>query len=154
MAKGHQDNVDLLDRVKKLAIEYYDATHRPLGVTGEVAEYEAARLLGVTLADVRTPGYDAVEQGPDGERRIQIKGRRRSHPNAAWGRVGAIDCSKEFDSVMLVLLDERFETVEIREALAKAVRDRLEKPGSKARNERRQMSEPQFRSISCRRWPD
>jgi hypothetical protein len=31
-----------------------------LGVTGEVAELEAAEKLGLTLSDVRTPYYDAT----------------------------------------------------------------------------------------------
>src|SRR5438874_1729828 len=38
--------LDLLQRAKLLAKEYYQLTGRPLGVTGEIAEYEAVRLLG------------------------------------------------------------------------------------------------------------
>jgi hypothetical protein len=51
--------VELLGDVKHLAREYRELTGRLLGVTGEVAEYEAARLLGVELAPVRQAGYDA-----------------------------------------------------------------------------------------------
>ena len=35
---------------KQLARRYHELTGKPLGVTGEVAEYEAHRLLGVELA--------------------------------------------------------------------------------------------------------
>ena len=43
---------ELIGEVKVLAREYYLLTGRPLGVTGEIAEYEAARILGLKLAPV------------------------------------------------------------------------------------------------------
>ena len=36
---------EILRQAKRLAQEYYWVTGKPLGVTGEVAEYECARLL-------------------------------------------------------------------------------------------------------------
>ena len=51
---------NLLCKAKIIAKEYYRLTGRPLGITGEVAECEAARLLGITLAVVRQTGYDAI----------------------------------------------------------------------------------------------
>jgi hypothetical protein len=63
---------DLIARTKTLAVEYRRLTGRPLGVTGEVAEYEAARLLGLRLAPARQSGYDAVRS--DGTR-LQVKAR-------------------------------------------------------------------------------
>lgn len=66
---------EILATVKPLAAEYYRLTGKPLGVTGEVAEYIAAEMLGLVLADARTPGYDATRQTPNGPQRIQIKGR-------------------------------------------------------------------------------
>ena len=75
----------ILAEVKKLAAEYYNLTGKPLGVTGEIAEYEAADKLGLELCDARTEGYDAVRQTARGIEKVQIKGRRRcpyqkSHP--------------------------------------------------------------------------
>ena len=43
-----------------LAREYYRLTGRPLGITGEVDKYEAARILGVELTPARQAGYDAI----------------------------------------------------------------------------------------------
>lgn len=58
------DLVNLLDRVKSIAREYYEKTGRPLGVTGEVAELEVVRLItGATLAAVREPGHDVIGLG-------------------------------------------------------------------------------------------
>lgn len=48
--------LDILSEAKKLAQEYRALTGKPLGVTGEVAEYEAARILGLELTPVSVWG--------------------------------------------------------------------------------------------------
>lgn len=67
--------LDILRAAKTLAQEYRTLTGKPLGITGEVAEYEAARLLGVELTPARQTGYDATEIRDGVLRRLQIKGR-------------------------------------------------------------------------------
>ena len=47
-------------RTQVLAREYYRLTGKPLGITGEVDEYEAARILSVELTPARQAGYDAI----------------------------------------------------------------------------------------------
>ena len=54
--------MEILGEAKKLEQEYYALTGKPLGITGEVAEYEAARILGVELTPARQAGYDATER--------------------------------------------------------------------------------------------
>lgn len=44
---------DLLQQAKSLAQRYHRLTGKPLGITGEVAEFEASRILGVKLAPAR-----------------------------------------------------------------------------------------------------
>lgn len=74
-AKRDRAVKDLLHQAKRLAVRYYALTGKPLGVTGEVAEYEAAQKLGLTLEIARTFGYDASRgHGPRRET-FQIKGR-------------------------------------------------------------------------------
>ncbi|SOC18900.1 DUF6998 domain-containing protein [Rhodobacter maris] len=143
---------EILNEVKTLAVEYYELTGKPLGVTGEIAEAEAARLLGLRLADARSPGYDAEDIRMDPARRLQIKGRWKSG-GKTWGRVPSINCSHEFDAVLLVLLSGHYEVVEIWEADRAAVIARLKAPGSKARNERNSMGVSQFKTIATRVWP-
>lgn len=53
------DVLAFLAQAKRLAQRYRAKTGKPLGITGEVAEYEAARLLGVELTPARHAGYDA-----------------------------------------------------------------------------------------------
>lgn len=47
------DIMQTLAEAKRLARRYRTLTGKPLGVTGEVAEFEAARLLGLELVPPR-----------------------------------------------------------------------------------------------------
>lgn len=143
---------ELLATAKLVAQEYRELTGKPLGITGEVAEYEAARILGVQLTPARQAGYDAVEQRNASIRRLQIKG-RCIHGGASKSQmVGSIDTSKPFDSVLLVLLDAEFNAFEIYEADRDAVLSALAVPGSKARDERNVLPVSKFKKIGYLRW--
>jgi hypothetical protein len=98
---------EILATVKPLAAEYYQLTGKPLGVTGEVAEYVAAKMLGLTLAEARTPGDDAIRQTPNGPERIQIKGRAFGDDAKPSQRLSRIKADAACDVVILVLLDNR-----------------------------------------------
>lgn len=139
--------------MRSLAVEYYNVAGRPLGVTGELAEFEAAEKLGLELADARTPGYDATRKVKGRIECIQVKGRRISGNNLYRGRVSKIDLGQPFDTVVLVLMNEDYEAMEIWEAPRDKVEARLIAPGSKARNERSQMGISQFVSIAEKVWP-
>lgn len=147
------DNVmAILAETKKLAQRYHSLTGKPLGITGEVAEYEAARILGVELTEARQAGYDATEIKDGKVNRIQIKGRCILKGSSSGQRIGSIDIKKEFDTVFLVLLDETYEATAIYEATREAVIDALTKPGSKARNEHGALGIAKFKSIGRIRW--
>jgi hypothetical protein len=144
--------MEILAEAKKLAQEYYALTGKPLGITGEVAEYEAARILGVELTVARQAGYDAIERGKGSFRHLQIKGRCLL-PNCKPGqRLGSIDVTKDWDAVLVVLLDENFDATEMYEAERAAVLAALSAPGSKARNERGQLGVGKFKAIGKLRW--
>lgn len=144
---------EILATVKPLAAEYYRLTSKPLGVTGEVAEYVAAELLGLALAPARTAGYDAVRQTPHGEQRIQIKGRAFGETSKRSQRLGTIKRGAACDTVLLVLLDNRsLEPIEMWEAPYPAVVERLDHPGSRSR-ERGALGVSEFKRIAERIWP-
>ncbi|MBI2050763.1 MAG: hypothetical protein HYT31_03065 [Parcubacteria group bacterium] len=130
----------LISQIKSLAKRYYNLTGRPLGVTGEIGEYEACRLLNLRLAPARQDGYDATQ----GKKKIQIKTRRIISGRINGGRLGSIDLSKEWDSTLLVLLDERYQVSDIYKASRSKIEEELKKPGSKARNVRGQLGVSQF----------
>jgi hypothetical protein len=140
---------EVLADAKRLAVEYYKLTGKPLGVTGEVAEFVAAENLGLQLVSARTHGYDALR----GSERIQIKGRAHGKKTDSGQKIGAIRTDAAGDAVLLVLLDNAtLETREIWEASFEAVLRRLKIPGSKARA-RGVLSVPEFKAIGRRTWP-
>jgi hypothetical protein len=144
--------MEILREAKKLAQEYRLLTGKPLGITGEVAEYEAARILGVELTPARQAGYDALEHRGSDTRRLQIKGRCLLPGCKPGQRLGSIDTRKDWDAVLMVLLDENFEALEIYEAQRADVFKALSAPGSKARNERGALGVNKFKSIANLRW--
>jgi hypothetical protein len=142
---------EILGEAKKLAQEYYALTRKPLGITGEVAEYEAA-IVGVELTGARQAGYDAIERGKSSIRHLQIKGRCLLPNCKPSQRLGSIDATEEWDAVLVVVLDENFDATEMHEAERAAILAALSAPGSKARNERGQLGVSKFNAIGKLRW--
>lgn len=142
----------VLNRAKSAAKEYRELSGKPLGITGEVAEFEASRLLGLQLSEARQPGYDATRVRGQRTDRIQIKGRRIPKGSKPGQRLGSIRFDNKWDYVVLVILDEDFEPAEIHEAKRAALCKALKKPGSKSRNERGALSVSKFKSIGRLLW--
>ena len=149
---GNVRVLHLLAEAKKLAQEYRVLTGKPLGVTGEIAEYEAATILGLTLAPAREPGYDAIDFATGSPRRLQIKGRCLLDPKKSGQRLGRIRLDHDCDAVLLVLLDENFDAQTIYEASWEKVVAALTAPGSRSRNERGALAVSKFKSIAALRW--
>jgi len=150
------DTVDIIalnkviEDAKKVAKRYRALTGKPLGITGEVGEFTAAKLMKLRLMDARQPSYDAVAKD---RRRIQVKSRCILPTSKKSQRVPSIKVTPEWDTVMLVLLDEDFEPLEIHEAKKQDIRRELTRPGSKARNIRGSLSVSKFKSIATPVWP-
>ena len=140
---------EILAPAKRLAVEYYRLTGKPLGVTGEVAEYVAAETLGLKLAPPRTTGYDALRACE----RIQIKGRAHGKKTNSGQKMGRINTEGPCDTVLLVVLDNAtLEPREMWEASFGSVVECLAQPGSKARA-RGVLSIPEFTRIARRVRP-
>ena len=138
---------------KALAKRYRSITGKPLGVTGEIAELEAARVLGLTLEPARQPGWDAVGTRSDGStERLQIKGRWMAEGYKASARVGSIAPHAEFDAVLLVLLDADLNAQRIYRLEQDEVRALLNAPGSRSRNERGMLSLGTFERLGRLVW--
>lgn len=153
--RSHRDCrvAQLLHNAKELARQYRALTGKPLGITGEVAEFAASQILGLTLTPAREAGYDAVKL-VDGQRvRVQIKGRCLEQGSKRGQRIGGIKIEQPWDTVLLVLLDAQLEPIAMHEAGRDAVVTALTAPGSRARNERGALSIEKFRSISTKVWP-
>lgn len=153
MTNQDAEVMEILAATKKLAQRYRMLTGKPLGIAGEVAEFEAARLLGLQLVEARQAGYDATRLENGIAKKLQIKG-RCIPPGATKGqRLGSIDIRKEFDGVLLVLMDEFYDATAIYEADRDQVVAAIIKPGAKARNERGALSVGSFISMARQVWP-
>jgi hypothetical protein len=144
--------LEILGEAKKLAQEYRQLTGKPLGITGEAAEYEAARILGIQLTPARQAGYDAIEDRDGEPYYLQIKGRCLLPDSKPGQRLGGINTEKEWDAVLMVLLDQNFDAFEIHEAQRADIVAALTAPGSKARNERGALAISKFKAIGKLRW--
>lgn len=122
----------VLERARAAAMDYYRLTGNPLGITGEIGEYEAARLLGLKLSAAREAGYDVID--PAG-RRYQIEARCISEDRLRKSqRLGSIKLTHPWDSVLLVILDDEFRATGIWPAERDAIATAIAALGSNARN--------------------
>lgn len=143
---------EVLADAKSLARKYRKLTGKPLGITGEVAEFSVAQFLGLELAEARQSGYDAIRKEKGKVTKIQIKG-RCIPANANLGqRLGRIQLDKEWDTVILVLMDEDLEVQSMYEAKRPEIEKALCAPGSIARNKRGALSVSKFRAIGREIW--
>lgn len=140
----------ILHDAKDAAVRYHRLTGKPLGITGELGEFYAAKYLDLDLAEARSAGCDAADKIG---RLIQIKSRSIPTTKMSSGqRVGAIRLDHEWDVVVLVLMDELFEPYVMYEADRAAIKEALTRPGSKARNERGALAISKFKSIARQVW--
>ena len=143
----------LISEARRLASEYRKATGRPLaGISNEVAVFDAARLLDLEPAKGNAGGYDAVGRGSREGKRIQIKARAIFDENKQGQRIGQLKTNQDWDSVMLVLMNEEFEPYEIYEAQRDDILAALEDAGNAKRANRGAMTVAKFKIISELVW--
>lgn len=143
---------EVLADAKSLAKKYRKLTGKPLGITGEIAEFSAAQILGLKLAEARQSGYDAIRKENGKVTKIQIKGRCIPTNAKPGQRLGSIQLDKEWDTVLLVLMDEDLEVQSMYEAERREIEKALLAPGSKARNERGALAVSKFKAIGHEVW--
>jgi hypothetical protein len=140
----------LIAETRRLAAEFRRSTGQTLPVSGEIARYDAARLLGLTLCDQRTGGVDAIGNNQREGQRIQIKSRVITREQKSGARIGQLNPNGEWDVVVLVILDEDYEPCEIYEAERDEVLKELSDQSSRSR--RGALSVSKFKIISWLVW--
>jgi len=143
----------LISEARRIAADYRRATGKTLGgVSGEIAENDAARLLNLELCKDKTGGYDAVGKGKREGKKIQIKGRAIFDEKKSNQRIGQLKIEQNWDSVVLVLMNEDFEPVEIYEAERKDIMESVEEQAGSNRAKRGAMSVARFKHLSNLVW--
>src|SRR3569833_1351806 len=106
-----------MSEARRLAREYRLAMGKPLpGISAELAVHDATRLLDLEPAPAGAGGYDAVGRGARAGKRIQIKGRTIFDEDKGGQRIGQLKTEQDWDSVVLVLVDDNYEPFEVYEA--------------------------------------
>jgi hypothetical protein len=140
----------LIAQARQLAAEYRRTMGKTLpGISNEIAEYDVMRLLELQPdADAET-GWDAVD--PETGRRVQIKSRTIFDESKSGARIGQLKMNQEWDSVVLVLMDDNYEPYEIFEALREDLVEFADASGS-GRSKRGAMSVARFKVIGELVW--
>lgn len=143
----------LIAETRRLAADYKRATGKSLAVSSEIARHDACELLQLDpLEDDSIGGYDAVGRHPAWkDLKIQIKGRAIFDETKSGQRIGQLKLDKEWDAVVLVLMNEDFETQEIYMAGRKDVKEELAEMDSKRQN-RGAMSVARFKHLANLVW--
>jgi len=144
----------LMAEARKLAVNFRQATGKPLGISNEIAVHDVIRLMHLDAADAgNNGGFDAIGTGERAGKRIQIKGRSIASDSKSSQRIGQIKQDKEWDSIMLILLDDGYEPLEIYEAERQPILDVVLQTSHKRRN-RGALSLARFKKIGKLVWRD
>lgn len=141
----------LISEARRIAADYRKATGKTLGgVSGEIAENDAARLLDLELVNDSTLGYNAIGKGEREGKKIQIKGRAIFDESKSGQRIGQLKVNQEWDAVVLVIMNDDFEPVEIYEASRESLAESLDEKSN--RSKRGAMSVARFKHLANLVW--
>lgn len=142
----------LISQARKIAADYRRATGKPLGISAEIACHDACTYLGLEAQDDAI-GYDAIGL-KDAHKgcRYQIKGRAIFDEKKGGQRLGQIKVEQNWDQILLVLMDEDFETTEIYEASRENILQDINEAGTSNRQKRGAMSVARFKRLAHQVW--
>lgn len=121
MTKNDLSDDQLIDNIISLAIGYRQRFGKSLGVTSEIGEYKASKLLMLDRAQGNiNKGFDAVDS--EGKK-VQIKSRICSRNK---GRTGVFK-NYDFDYAVLVLMSEKYEIICIYKLGKQEIKEEIER---------------------------
>jgi hypothetical protein len=140
----------LIAQARQLAADYRRTMGKPLpGVSNEIAEHDAVRLLALEPTPESDIVWDAVD--PDTGHRIQIKSRTIFDESKGGQRIGQLKLNQDWDAVLLVLMDEDYQPYEIYRALRDDLVDYVD-ASSSGRAKRGAMSVARFKILGELVW--
>jgi hypothetical protein len=139
----------LIAQARQLAAEYRRTMGKPLpGISNEIAEHDAVRLLGLEPNSSSDAGWDAHD--PETGLRVQIKSRTIFDESKSGQRIGQLKMNQDWDAVILVLMDENYEPYEIYQATREDLAQFVDASSSRAR--RGAMSVARFKIVGALVW--
>ncbi len=158
MTQTNTDNVYsvdvLMQQARQLAANYRRTTGKILaGVSTELSVYDAIHLLHLEPRDGQI-GYEAIGTEDSGDLsgdKVQIKGRTIFSDAKGTSRIGQIKLEQDWDSVVLVLLNDDYEAFEIYEIDRATLVDNIVDPKSK-KARKGAMTVARFKKIATLAW--
>lgn len=142
----------LISEARQLAAEYRRTTGQVLGISGEIAKHDACHFLDLEPVNDTTAGHDAVGLGERKGYQYQIKGRVIFDEAKKNQRIGQLKTDQQWDAVLLVIMDENYETDEIYEASREDLVAALDEQKESNRAKRGVMSVSKFKNIARQVW--
>lgn len=142
----------LIAQARILAAEYRQTMGKPLpGISNEIAEHDAMRLLQLQPGPEGAVGYDAIDPSRN-NLRIQIKSRAVFDESKANQRLGQLNMNQEWDSVLLVIMNDQYMPTEIYEAYRDELEEAVYEANSGSRAKRGALSIGRFKHLARLVW--
>jgi len=140
----------LMAEARRLAAEYRRVTGKTLPLSGEIAISDAVRLLGLEPATSAEAGFDAWRGEGEACERFLIKARVVFDEQKGAHRLGELKLDKPWHTLLVVLLNASYETVEIYAVPHAKVVAALSDGNP---NRKGSLSVPRIKIIGARVWP-
>ena len=102
---------ELMEQTRQLAADYRNSTGKTLPVGGEIALYDAARLLELNEPAQPMAGIDLMSS--DQSYRYQVKSRALFSGAKSAPRLGSINPNGDWTHILLVLMNESYDTTHL-----------------------------------------
>ena len=142
----------LISQARTLATEYRKTTGKPLGISSEIAEFDAAHILGLEFVKDPNANYNAIGQTRHKGKRFQIKGRAIFDEKKSGQRIGQLKLEQAWDYLVLVIMNEEYQATELYEAKRDMIIKETEENKSSKRGKRGAMSVAKFKKIADLVW--
>jgi len=142
----------LMDETRRLAAEYRRSTGSTLPVSAELAKFDAISLLNLRPLEEPESGVDALRDSARGVERIQIKGRVIFDPKKTGQRVGQLNFDADWDVVVLVMMNEDYQSTAIYSVSKSHLLKVLEEQQGGKNNARGALSVKKFQAIAEQVW--
>ena len=142
----------LMEETRRLAAEYRRSTGTTLPVSAEIAKYDAMRLLGLVPPAESERAVDALRESDMAVDKIQIKARVIFDAKKSGHRVGQLNLDGGWDSTLLVLMNDQYQTEAIYELSRAQLEQAIPAPEMLKKNARGTMSINKFKAVGELRW--
>lgn len=133
----------LIENIISLAVMYRQRFGKSLGITSEIGEYKASKLLRLNRAQGNiNQGFDATDS--EGKK-VQIKSRVYSRSQERTGLFNNF----AFDYAVLVLMSDKYDIAEIWKASCQTIKEEIDRQQYK----RPSLSIGKFKSIAEKVYP-